>query len=51
MFLELLFRMAKFLYSTNETLTAKESDKFLLRMDQNSSEAVLVSQAFYIFVN
>ena len=45
MFIELLFRIAKFLYSTTSQLT--KTEVHLMRESMSDTERVLTSQAFY----
>lgn len=48
MFVELLFRMAKFLYGTSELMTKNEV--FVMKVSNESVEHVKVSSAFYMFI-
>ena len=51
MFFEILFRMAKFAYSTSEGRTVNEIERLEEIQNINSANVVRVSQAFYSFVN
>ena len=48
MFVELLFRMAKFLYGTYETMT--QNEVFVMKVSSESVEHVKVSSAFFMFI-
>ena len=49
MFMELMFRISKFMYSSEELQTKNEVR--LMYLNENSTETVAVSQAFYMFIN
>ena len=49
MFIEILFRIAKFLYSTYEAKTSHEVH--MMRISDESHEEIKVAAAFYQFIN
>ena len=49
MFVELMYRVAKFLFSTEEIETM--NTVHVMSLNENSTETVTVSQAFYMFIN